>query len=369
MDLHICKKCKKRFARANILKDHMNGTACKKSNYYCKLCSKGFTTETSMYRHMRQSCKTKQKEDALKNEIYSTLMKDAKAELEAEMKESLKAEIEYMKEIMKKESKDKEENHEKQIKELSLKIKKLESKDSTGNITAKNSNINTGTINNTTNNIIIVGHGKEDMTKIDSADILKVLKNGYNSTIHLTEAVHFNPKYPEFQNVYISNMKDKYAMMYNGKKWMLVTKEVLIDKIYNNKRNYIEENLDKFVESLSKPSVNALKRWLDTDEDNPRITQIKNDIKLLLYNSRDMPLNSIQDIPEIKDNQSDTELAVKKANISKTKKSIVKKSEPMPKNKQIIIADEESNEETNVLSDETTDNSVVFSRTEKYIKK
>ena len=347
----------------------MQGTACKKSKYYCKLCSKGFTTETSMYRHMRQSCKTKQKEDALKNEIYSTLMKDAKAELEvemkeslkAEMKESLKAEIEYMKEIMKKENKDKEENHEKQIKELMLKIKKLELKHSKANITAKNSNINTGTINNTTNNIIIVGHGKEDMTKIDSADILKVLKNGYNSTIHLTEAVHFNPKYPEFQNVYISNMKDKYAMMYDGIKWMLVTKEVLIDKIYNDKRNYIEENLDKFVESLSKQSVNALKRWLDTDETNPRISQIKNDIKLLLYNSRDMTLDTIKDNIEIENIQINTESANKKTNISKTKKCIVKNLEPIPKTKQIIISDNES--------DESSHNSVVFARSEKYIKK
>ena len=43
---------------------------------------------------------------------------------------------------------------------------------------------------------------------IDNGDILKCLKKGFYSTIYLTEAVHFNPKYPEYHNVYISNIKD-----------------------------------------------------------------------------------------------------------------------------------------------------------------
>jgi hypothetical protein len=38
-------------------------------------------------------------------------------------------------------------------------------------------------------------------------------------------------------------MKDKYAMMYDGKQWTLTTKEDLITKIYEDKKSYIEENL------------------------------------------------------------------------------------------------------------------------------
>ena len=57
--------------------------------------------------------------------------------------------------------------------------------------------------------------------------MLNVLKNGYYSTLKLTEAVHFNAKYPEFHNIYITNMKDKYAMMYDGVNWALTMKEDL----------------------------------------------------------------------------------------------------------------------------------------------
>jgi hypothetical protein len=73
--------------------------------------------------------------------------------------------------------------------------------------------------------------------------MLKILQTGFNSTVKLTEALHFNPNFPEYHNIYIPNMKDKYAMMHDGEKWSLVTKDDLISKIYEDKKNYIEENL------------------------------------------------------------------------------------------------------------------------------
>ena len=158
-------------------------------------------------------------------------------------------------------------------------------------------NINNGTVNNgivnngTVNNIILVGYGKEDLSKLNNADILKALQGGFYSTLKLTEAVHFNPKHPEYHNIYISNMKDKYAMMFDGNIWMLTTKEDLINQIYEDKKNYIEENLEEFIESLSESRKKALDRWLDTDDDDAKIKEIKNNIKLLLYNSRKLVQN------------------------------------------------------------------------------
>ena len=147
-------------------------------------------------------------------------------------------------------------------------------------------NINNGTVNN----IILVGYGKEDMRKIDTIDLLKGIKSGFNSTLNLIDTIHFNPKYPEYHNVYISSMKNKYAMMYDGSNWTLVMKDDLIDKLYDNKRDYIEENLDDFLDSLTVSQRNALHRWMNADDDHPYIEKIKNGIKLLLY-KRSMPLS------------------------------------------------------------------------------
>ena len=139
--------------------------------------------------------------------------------------------------------------------------------------------------------INLIGYGKEDMSKIDKKEIIKAIQQGFDSTIKLTETLHFNPKHPEYHNVYITNVKDKYAMMFDGKDWNLTMKDILINKIYDDKKNYIEENLDEFIDSLSMSRKKALERWLTTDDDDEKISKLKNEIKLLLYNKRDLILN------------------------------------------------------------------------------
>ena len=294
----VCNDCKKMFARKANLDYHRKNDACKDMPYKCKLCAKGFTVKTSMYRHLRLSCKVKQEEDREKNEIYERLLK-----LEQENKQ-IKQELGDENEKLKKEVADiKNQVNQNKDQAVHNKDQTVHNKDQavhnkdqtvhnknqmTINKDINNGNINNGNIVNGNVNIILVGHGNEDISKIDKNDIIRALQNGFNSTIKLTETLHFNPKHPEYQNVYISNIKNKYAMMYDGKEWKLIIKEDLINKIYDDKKNYIEENLDEFVNSLSQSRKNALARWLDMDDADDRIAKIKEDIKLLLYNKRNM---------------------------------------------------------------------------------
>lgn len=74
--------------------------------------------------------------------------------------------------------------------------------------------------------------------------------------------------------------------MYDGNEWSLTRKEKLIDKLYENKKNYIENNMDEFIDLLSQNQIKALENWLETDDDHDKIKEIKEMIKLLLYNKR-----------------------------------------------------------------------------------
>ena len=250
----VCDNCGYVFMRRFHLEKHIKNKSCKIRKHECKYCDKKFTTNNSMYRHMKYSCQVKKKDDEKKDLILERLIK-----LEEENAE-LKKEMKKMKQVT--------------------------------NITNNNNKINNGTINNgTINNIVLIGHGKEDLTKIDNDDILKCLKKGFYLTIYLTEAVHFNPKYPEYHNVYISNIKDKYAMMYDGKEWSLTRKTELIDRLYEDKKNYIEDNMEYFLETLSKSQIRALERWLNTDDEHDKIKEVKDKIKLLLYNKREVVID------------------------------------------------------------------------------
>jgi hypothetical protein len=300
MDLK-CETCGRNFVAMQNLQKHITKNACKIFTNFCRYCGKGFTTPTSMYRHIRLACKVKKQDEQEKKHIYNKLVKLA------EENKKLRA------------------DHKKDMDELRKTISVIQkggNGNGNGNVNNIDNSINNQLnnnidkqINNTNNgvvaNIILVGYGKEDMSKIDKNEMLNILRNGFNSTIKLTEEIHFNKKHPEYHNIYISNIKDKYAMIYDGKDWNIRNKDDVINMIYDDKKNYIEENLEEFVGSMTESRRKALDRWLATDDNDKKITRVKDEIKLLLYNKRVVAIET-QNIID----------ANEKCNSSKTNKKI-----------------------------------------------
>ncbi len=287
MIIHGCNICTKIFKRRTNLEYHTQNNVCsgrileinKDCKYNCKYCNKGFTTGTSMYRHMNRTCKVKKSVDEKKEEIYNKLIEIEKSNNDRmTLLEDKNKKLEEKQKII--------ENENKALKAIVKTLGKKSTKVIKNNHTY---NINNGVIAN----INLIGYGHEDLSKIDKNEIINAIKHGFKSTIHLTESVHFNPKYPEYHNIYIANINNDYGMMYNGSDWTLIPKEKLIDMIYDDKKNYIEENLNDFVKSLEVSQQRSLNRWLETDDTNNHVTKIKKDIKVLLYNKRKLATKNI----------------------------------------------------------------------------
>lgn len=265
---HSCKLCGRQFKRNENMKRHIDNKVCQGKQYKCEYCNNTFTKKNNMYRH-RKICSMKETND------------DILSDNDIDKKELLRQfqEIKMMNVA---------------IQEKLGKIEKENLKLKTVNIgSINNGTVNNGDVYNNNMNITvnIVPFGKEDISKIDQTELLKVFRSGFNSALRLTETTHFNPNYPEFHNVYISSMKNKYAMTYDGTNWEIVMKDELIDQMYDNKRDYIEENLDEFLDSLTNSQIRALQRWMDTDDDHHYVKKVKNNIKLMLYNKRYMAIN------------------------------------------------------------------------------
>jgi uncharacterized C2H2 Zn-finger protein len=288
MVVYICDKCNKPFHTKSSYTKHINTkTVCIDRNNLkidankCIYCLKMFSTKGNIVRHIKSDCYVVKKINSEKQEIFNRLKQE-------ELDRFNHCETILVNKTDTKNKELKEELKELENMRLQNKIDRIKCS------IIQNSHNTTNIQNIQTTNIYLIGYGKEDLTKLKQKEIIKVLNKGFMSPVELTETIHFNPKYPEYHNVYISSMKDKYAMVYNGKTWNLVNKVELVDQIYDEKKDFISENFEEFYDSLTSSKRNALKEWFNMDDDDQKIKQIKEDLKLLLYNKRKIVLDSIK---------------------------------------------------------------------------
>ena len=159
---------------------------------------------------------------------------------------------------------------------------------------------NNGTINNTIN---IIGFGKEDLSKIDNKEFFEALTQmGYKIPAKMVEKIHINDKYPEYKNIYISDINRGKAMVYDGKKWKLDKYNNISDKLLDKILNFMEERYeeikdDKNITDKKKMNMeNKLKilqimKDYEEEEEKERNeylrSQCKDKIKMDLYNNRE----------------------------------------------------------------------------------
>tara|TARA_B100000902_G_scaffold144041_1_gene141477 strand:+ start:183 stop:1751 length:1569 start_codon:yes stop_codon:yes gene_type:complete len=257
-DLSECGYCNKCFYTKNDLFDHINTceeykeylSKKKEGNYECEYCKKNYSRIDSLNRHLK-TCKEKKKDVEEKTNLLNIVNM---------LNEQLKEQKEQNKE------------QQKQINEL---IKKAGMTIGTQNIQQ---------------NIKILAYNNTDISHLTDKDYLKCLKHSNFCIPHLIEQIHFNPQKPENHNIYISNLKNNYVMIYNGNKWMLNDREESIQNLIDDKESMIEQKLEEWVENGKQyPDImRKFNRYLEKKENDKVINKVKDEIKLMLFNNRDV---------------------------------------------------------------------------------
>ena len=236
----------------------------------CEYCKKILSSYKNLWRHLK-TCKEKQKDDEAKksmNELVNLLNKQNN-----ELKEQL------------------EKQNKKFEKELDKRDKELDKRDKQIDELIKKAGINNSTItNNIQNNIKLLSYKDTDVSSLTDKDILKCLNHSNMCVPHLIKMIHFDPKKPENHNIYISNLKNGYVMTYDGDKWETKNRDEVITDIIDDKQGLIEERIENWIEEGKKyPSImKKFERYLEKKENNSVIDKIKEEIKLMLFNNRNL---------------------------------------------------------------------------------
>ena len=222
--------------------------------HFCKYCEKIYSTNSNLCKHLKK-CKEKKKTDEASH---------------------------HMEELVKLLN-EKIEKRDRQLEEKNKQIDEL----------IKKAGINIGTQNiqqNINQNIKILAYDNTDLSHLKNKDYLKCLKRSNFCIPHLIEKIHFNPEKPENHNIYISNLKNNYVMIYNGEKWMINDRDESIQNLIDDKESIIEQKLEEWIENgKNYPDImKKFNRYLEKKENDKVLNKIKNEIKLMLFNNRDI---------------------------------------------------------------------------------
>jgi hypothetical protein len=93
-------------------------------------------------------------------------------------------------------------------------------------------------VNINVNNINIVAHTQEDIWALGDETLLRVLRSGKNFPYVMTKELSCNPKFPQNQNIYISDVNKQEVRVFNGDEWEVNKfRKVFKDIYYARKTN------------------------------------------------------------------------------------------------------------------------------------
>ena len=101
-------------------------------------------------------------------------------------------------------------------------------------------------------------HGFETYDNIITEnEVLQIFDYGCGMFNRIIERIHFNEKFTEFQNIYISNLSKK-LICFNNKKgcnWIVTNSQILLDEMKNSVLDFIQTHYDKLCDDLDSGKI------------------------------------------------------------------------------------------------------------------
>ncbi len=246
-------------------------------SFPCEHCKKCFVRKDVLAKHIKRSCPVIKQQNKEKQDILDKfLLLDTKYKELEEKNKQIEEKNKELKET---------------VKNLTCENKILQ----TITINNNNNNSNNITNNNNTININIVSHGDEKLLERQIGELMLMVaaKKGVNIVDELINLVHFNPTYPQFQNIYLPDMKNNHMMVYE-KEWIFKNATTAIKELCDDKSTFIIDNINAIFNRLTIREQSILKTWLvlmsdkTTDEYKEYYDILLDKIKYNLFNKKAM---------------------------------------------------------------------------------
>jgi len=266
MKIYKCITCNKEFNKKSTYNSHLARIipCVKSNNNKCSYCNKSYSNKSNLIKHFK-ICKEKNNTDHTLSQIE-------------ELKKML---FEQHKKF--EEQQQKIEEQQKQINELS------HGTETNNNITVNENSHNTTTTNNIIN---IYSSGKEDLSILSKEDILKLCTSGTYYPIVAAELLHCNEKYPEFQNILISNLRSTTGKVKINDKWVTKSHDDILNTMMRVDKKHISSLIKELkVDDKLKIKLESTQDEIDTNESKehqkPKIKNLLHDASTMIKKNKD----------------------------------------------------------------------------------
>ena len=218
--------------------------------YICEVCSRTYTKNSNLYRHIRTNseCKEKylQQDETIKN-----------------------------KQVIKK-----------IINGNSNTINNTNNNTNSHNNTAISANSNNNSNNNNGNTTIIINNfGHENLDYVTSDMLKAYVKIPYAGVKQVLNKIHFDEKHPENHNIKITNKKYPYVSVYSNGAWEMKRKKPVIEEIIDKGNNIIERQFEISELEFTAAQRKRYKNYIHNYENTKRVQKdLYHDAYLLLLN-------------------------------------------------------------------------------------
>ena len=251
-----CEYCGKKFRTKQNLQYHTNNKVCLKTNKTCSDCGHQFKNIKMLEYH-------------IENKVCQ--------------KKTIKQKIQFKKEFQKQ-----YENYTKddlilELASMSGEVKALKENPQTQN------NIEKQQINN-----IYIQVPPAFLTLDTFPTLMKMLPDLLPNALskHPTEFISFliketncNPERPIFNSAQITNKKDPYAKISDGKKYIYAPKKQVISELIENKKSLLQEYVDKNGDKYGEKILKRYYKYIDLlDEDSETVKDLEIKITCMLLN-------------------------------------------------------------------------------------
>lgn len=84
-------------------------------------------------------------------------------------------------------------------------------------------------------------------------------------------------------------MRDNHILIYDGEKWILDEKDKVLQNLIDDKSDILSEKFEELLDKLDIHTIKKFQRFLDDKDNSHTIQQIKRDLKIILYNNKNVP--------------------------------------------------------------------------------